>query len=294
MLAMPRVMISGFTRKTPTPMPLIRPTTRPTEHGDRQRRRRAARVLAGHHVRRRGGGGGHRQVDARGQHHQRLAGGDDPERRRDRQVRAEARGRKEARETISHAISSSTRITPSMTSGRSITHSPGGGGAVRPRLDGLVRRGGRRAHRRSPQQQQAADHDDDDDQRALDHLAVVRIDPLEEHDRGHEREHERGDDRAEQPARCRPRGSRRRARRPRRVQGVVAGVRRADPGRRGQRQSGPARRRSRRSRRPAPCDVTFDARQIRAFAVEPIAKNAKPVRAPADGQPRPPTGSRSR
>ena len=30
MLAMPSVMISGLTRKTPTPMPLMRPTTRPT------------------------------------------------------------------------------------------------------------------------------------------------------------------------------------------------------------------------------------------------------------------------
>ncbi len=30
MLAMPSVMISGFTRNTPTPMPLMRPTTSPT------------------------------------------------------------------------------------------------------------------------------------------------------------------------------------------------------------------------------------------------------------------------
>ena len=67
-----------------------------------------------------------------------------------------------------------------MISGRSITHAAGG---RRGRAAARALRAASSPRSLFSLSSQAADHDHEDDQRALDDLAVVRVDALEDHDR---------------------------------------------------------------------------------------------------------------
>ena len=123
---MPSVTISGWTRKTPTPIPLTRPASAATASATAI----PCGTPPGEWIERRGHEAGHRrdgadrQVDAAGQHRQRLAAGEDGERDGRRAGSRRPRRRHDARARRSP---SRARAAPA---GRSAGRSGGRGAAA--------------------------------------------------------------------------------------------------------------------------------------------------------------------
>ena len=158
---MPRVMISGWTLKTPMPMPLTRPASPAATEGEDERRDRPdERRLGRDDERRHRGHHADGQVDAAGQHAEGLAAGESASGTAARSVDADPHG---STTLAGRPGSRPTRITSSPirgTSGRSRIS------RRRPhrRRDRSHARPGAHA-RRPPHRRDAAEHDDADEDR---------------------------------------------------------------------------------------------------------------------------------